>query len=146
MRVGESGPLPEGGAAWINRVWETQGSPARRWGARDRLMRLEQLVEACVAHGGSADIEENPTRARLMVWRIKDRPIGDTDVFDVCARSEIRRGGRRSVRTPDHHPASTGESEVVGKVEPDDEDAFAELLGEWTRLLSSPVVIDRSRE
>ncbi|CRK56848.1 hypothetical protein [Alloactinosynnema sp. L-07] len=63
MGFGETGPLPEGGAGWINRVWDTQGSPASRWGARDRLMRLEQLVEACRAFGGRAFVEENPTYA-----------------------------------------------------------------------------------
>ncbi|WP_157367838.1 hypothetical protein [Alloactinosynnema sp. L-07] len=39
-----------------------------------------------------------------------------------------------------------GERATLGKVEPDDDDAFAELLGQWTKVLPSHVVIDRSRE
>ncbi|RKT55551.1 hypothetical protein [Saccharothrix australiensis] len=147
MSFGESGPLPEGGAGWINRVWETQGSPAGRWGARDRLMRLEQLVEACKAHGGRAEVEENPTHAHLVVPRTPDSPLDDVDIFDVRVHD-------RRWDTEDADPFAPlvitrrlpGGSEVLGEVEPDDDDAFAKLLGEWTRLLPSPVVIDRSRE
>ena len=60
LRNGQVGPLPEGAASWLVRSWGPDLGPAERWAARDRLVRIEQLVAACKAHGGRAGAQDDP--------------------------------------------------------------------------------------
>src|SRR5215469_14464207 len=64
---GQTGPLPEGAAGWLVRSWGPDLGPAERWAARDRLVRIEQLVAACEARGGRAAVQEDPLLAHLVV-------------------------------------------------------------------------------
>lgn len=63
LRNGQTGPLPEGAASWLVRSWGPDLGPAERWAARDRLVRIEQLVTACEAHGGRAAVQDDPLLA-----------------------------------------------------------------------------------
>jgi hypothetical protein len=67
LRNGQTGPLPEGAAGWLVRSWGPDLGPAERWAARDRLVRIEQLVAACEAHGGRAAVQDDPLLAHLVV-------------------------------------------------------------------------------
>ena len=51
-RIGLTGHLPEGAGGWLVRIFDSDRSPAERWGARNLLHRLEQLETACDAVGG----------------------------------------------------------------------------------------------
>ncbi|MGH3299730.1 MAG: hypothetical protein ACRDP7_48900, partial [Trebonia sp.] len=66
LRNGQVGPLPEGAAGWLVRSWGPDLGPAERWAARDRLVRIEQLVAACEAHGGRAGTQDDPLLAHLV--------------------------------------------------------------------------------
>jgi hypothetical protein len=67
LRNGQVGPLPEGAASWLVRSWGPDLGPAERWAARDRLVRIEQLVAACKAHGGRAGTQDDPLLAHLIL-------------------------------------------------------------------------------
>lgn len=73
LRNGQTGPLPEGAAGWLVRAWGPDLGPAERWAARDRLVRIEQLVAACKAHGGRASAQNDPLLAHLVLPRRKTR-------------------------------------------------------------------------
>ena len=131
--------LPEGGAGWIDRVWRTEGSPAKRWGGRDRLVRLEQLAAACEMFGGHAVIDANPTHVHLVV---PHDPTSSThpeksDVFKVLVHDGEWDEGRADPFAPlivrkDRRGRVLQET----KIEPEDDDEFERMLGKWTRLVS----------
>lgn len=55
-KLGLTGPLPDGAAGWLMRIFDTEHGPAERWGARNLLHRLEQLEAAAKtlnARGGA---------------------------------------------------------------------------------------------
>lgn len=55
-KMGLTGALPDGAAGWMVRVFDTDHGPAKRWGARNLLHRLEQLAAAAEtinARGGA---------------------------------------------------------------------------------------------
>ena len=58
-KMGLTGALPDGAAGWMARVFDTDHSPAERWGARNLLHRLEQLAAAAktVNARGGADLD-----------------------------------------------------------------------------------------
>jgi hypothetical protein len=136
LRNGQTGPLPEGSAAWLVRSWGPDHSPVERWAARDRLARIEQLVAACQAHGGRAAAEDDPLLAHLVV------PHGDHMVDDEVFYVSVHDGRRNSWDTSPLAPMTITrsasrdrESEILGMVDPSDDDGFARTLGEWTRLV-----------
>ncbi|WHT20182.1 hypothetical protein N8J89_03665 [Crossiella sp. CA-258035] len=134
-RNGQTGPLPEGAAGWLVRSWGPYlVSPAMRWGARDRLVRIEQLAAACLAHGGVGDVEDDPLQARLVM----PRPPGNIDAEAYYVT--VHEGRFNSWDTDPFHPMTvsrkaSGETQILGKLDATDDDGFAELLGEWTRMV-----------
>lgn len=55
-KLGLTGPLPDGAAGWLMRVFDTEHGPTERWGARNLLLRLEHLEAAAKtlnARGGA---------------------------------------------------------------------------------------------
>ena len=60
LRNGQVGPLPEGAAGWLVRSWGPDLGPAERWAARDRLVRIEQLVAATRQGCSGPAIRTNP--------------------------------------------------------------------------------------
>ena len=88
LRNGQVGPLPEGAASWLVRSWGPDLGPAERWAARDRLVRIEQLVAACEAHGGRAGAQDDPLLAHLVVPR--PGPDEDDEVIYVSVHPGTR--------------------------------------------------------
>ncbi|RBM17419.1 hypothetical protein DI005_22285 [Prauserella sp. PE36] len=136
LRNGQTGPLPEGAAAWLVSGWGPDRSPAERWAARDRLVRIEQLVSACQAHGGRAAAEDDPMLAHLVVRYAVE--MVDDEVFYVSVHDGHRNSWDTSPYAPmtvtragNHHR----ESEILGALDPTDDDGFVRTLGEWTRLV-----------
>jgi hypothetical protein len=86
LRDGQTGPLPEGAAGWLVRSWGPDHSPAQRWAARDRLVRIEQLVAACREHGGRAKAHDDPLLAHLVVPH--DQSMIDDDVIYVSVHDK----------------------------------------------------------
>ncbi|MGO1053267.1 hypothetical protein [Crossiella sp. CA198] len=135
-RNGQTGPLPEGAAGWLVRSWGPYLlSPAMRWGARDRLVRIEQLVAACRAHGGRGGADDDPLQAHLVVPRHPGDFEGE--VYYVTVHEDRS----NSWDTDPFHPMTIThksfgqEAQVLGKLDAADDDGFAEVLGGWTRLV-----------
>lgn len=136
LRNGQTGPLPEGAAAWLVRGWGPDHSPAERWAIRDRLVRIEQLVAACKAHGGRAGAEDDPMLAHLVVPHGDD--MVDDEVFYVTGHDEHRNSWDSSPQAPmtiTRSGSRDRQSEILGELDPHDDDGFARALGEWTRLV-----------
>ncbi|GAA1408568.1 hypothetical protein ACFQZ4_46010 [Catellatospora coxensis] len=133
-KLGNLGPLPEGAAGWIERGWGWEYSPARRWGAREQLVRIEQLIAACEAIGGRAGADDEPLQAHLVV----PRGHGVDDVEIVYVRSR-RDGNHARYFNPYAYMVVTsvraGGETALGEVAAVDDDTFARLLGEWTRAI-----------
>lgn len=136
LRNGQTGPLPERAAAWLVRGWGPDHSPAERWVVRDRLVRIEQLVAACQAHGGRAAAEDDPMLTHLVV------PHGDDMVDDEVFYVSVHDGHRNSWDSSPHAPMKVTrsgsrdrQSEILGELDPHDDEGFARVLGEWTRLV-----------
>ncbi|GAA2779000.1 hypothetical protein [Crossiella cryophila] len=135
-RNGQTGPLPEGAAGWLVRSWGPYlVSPAMRWGARERLVRIEQLVAACLAYGGEGGAEDDPLQAHLVVPRQPGDPTGE--VYYVS----VHEGRSNSWDTDPFGPMTITRknveqgAQILGKLDATDDDGFAEVLGEWTRLV-----------
>ncbi len=134
LRNGQVGPLPEGAAGWLVRSWGPDLGPAERWAARDRLVRIEQLVAACKAHGGRAGTQDDPLLAHLVL------PHSEADEDGEVIYVSAHRGTRNSWGTS---PAAAmivtsyrGKPTVqtdLGELDPRDDDGFARVLGPWTR-------------
>ncbi len=149
LRHGQVGSLPEAGASWVVRFWGEFRSPAERWGARDQLLRLEQLLAACEAHGGRGGIDDEVDfRAHLVVPQPNDQEnkvyyVQMTDKgqypWDVNPYEPLTIIGFRPV---DGYPDAR-EKTTLGNLEPIDDDGFAKLLGEWTRLVPAPTHMGR---
>lgn len=135
--VDRAASLPEGGPGWIHGVWMTEVSPAKRWGARDRLVRLEQLAAACKAYGGRAKVDSNPTHVHLVVPPSPGSTRWDEfEVVKVFVHGEERDNGWADPFAPlIIRKYGGGQVREETKVEPEDDDAFAKVLGEWTRLV-----------
>ena len=134
LRNGQVGPLPEGAAGWLVRSWGPDLSPAERWAARDRLVRIEQLVAACEAHGGRAGTQDDPLLAHLVV------PHPGRNEDDEVIYVSAHRGTRNSWGTsPAAAMIVTGyrgkptKQTDLGELDPRDDDGFARVLGPWTR-------------
>jgi hypothetical protein len=134
LRNGQVGPLPEGAASWLVRSWGPDLRPAERWAARDRLVRIEQLVAACEAHGGRAGTQDNPLLAHLVV----PRPGRDED--DEIIYVSVHHGTRNSwgtspaaAMTVTSYRGKPTEQGDLGELDPRDDDGFARILGQWTR-------------
>lgn len=136
VRNGQTGPLPEGGAAWLVRSWGPDHTPGERWAARDRLVRIDQLVAACQAYGGRAASEDDPLLAHLVVPHGDDKFEGE--VFYVSVHDGHHNSWNTDPFAPMTVTRSGGigrESEDLGEFDPGDDDGFAHVLGEWTRLV-----------
>lgn len=133
-RNGDVGPLPEGAAGWMVQGWGPERSPARRWGSREQLVRIEQLAAACMAHGGRGGAVDDPLEAHLVI------PNGegdlDSEIFYVRPK-QLHRG--RRAEDPFAPMLVTrswrGEIHELGQVLAVDDDGFAKLLGEWIRVV-----------
>lgn len=138
LHNGQLGPLPEGSSGWLVRAWGSELTLAARWAARNRLTRIEQLVAACQKFGGRARAELAPDLcAHLVVPRGKS--VTDTDIYYVIVPSGD--SGSHDERPTAPMTISRShridrESDVVAVLDPDDDDGFASILGEWTRLVA----------
>jgi hypothetical protein len=133
MRNGQTGPLPEGAAGWLVRAWGPDLGPAERWAARDRLVRIEQLVAACKAHGGRASAQDDPLLAHLVLPRPSPQ---EDEVVYVSAHQGTRNSWGTSpnaAMTATTHRGRPSEQVNLGELDPRDDDGFARVLGEWTR-------------
>ncbi|MFG3701593.1 hypothetical protein ACGF5C_27330 [Micromonospora sp. NPDC047620] len=134
LRNGDAGPLPDGAAGWIVQAWVFETSPARRWGAREQLVRIEQLVAACIASGGRATADDDPLEAHLVF------PQPDevhSKVLYVRPAQKQRSKWASDPVAPMVVTESRWDSGAVelGEVWATDDDGFAKLLGEWTRAV-----------
>lgn len=146
-RNGEEGPLPGGAASWIVQSWGSEWSPARRWGCREQLVRIEQLHAACVASGGRGGANDDPLEAHLVFGL----PGSDeARVFWVHPTQKHRGKWADDPFAPMvvvgcNHDA---EAQVLGEVLATDDDGFAKLLGDWIRavpyLRSTDTYVDPS--
>lgn len=66
-QMGLPGPLPDGAAGWMVRVFDTDRSPAERWGARNLLHRLEQLAAAAKTVNGRGGTDIDPLLDHLVL-------------------------------------------------------------------------------
>ena len=133
LRNGQVGPLPEGAASWLVRSWGPDLGPAERWAARDRLVRIEQLVAACKAHGGRAGTQDDPLLAHLVLPRA--RPQED-EVIYVSAHQGTRNSWGTSpatAMTVTSYRGKPSQQTDLGELDPRDDDGFARILGQWTR-------------
>jgi hypothetical protein len=133
LRNGQVGPLPEGAASWLVRSWGPDLGPAERWAARDRLVRIEQLVAACKAHGGRAGTQDDPLLAHLVLPRA--RPQED-EVIYVSAHQGTRNSWGTSpatAMTVTSYRGQPSQQTDLGELDPRDDDGFARILGQWTR-------------
>jgi hypothetical protein len=134
LRNGQVGPLPEGAAGWLVRSWGPDLGPAERWAARDRLVRIEQLVAACKAHGGRAGTQDDPLLAHLVLPHSeKDE---DGEVIYVSAHRGLRNSWGTSPAAAMIVTSYRGKPTVqtdLGELDPRDDDGFARVLGPWTR-------------
>jgi len=133
LRNGQVGPLPEGAASWLVRSWGPDLGPAERWAARDRLVRIEQLVTACKAHGGRAGTQDDPLLAHLVLPRARSR---EDEVICVS----VHQGNRNSwgtspatAMTVTSYRGKPSQQTDLGELDPRDDDGFARILGQWTR-------------
>jgi hypothetical protein len=134
LRNGHVGPLPEGAASWLVRSWGPDLGPAERWAARDRLVRIEQLVAACEAHGGRAGTQDDPLLAHLVV------PRSGRDENDEVIYVSVHHGTRNSwgtspaaAMTATSYRGQPTQQSDLGELDPRDDDGFARILGQWTR-------------
>jgi hypothetical protein len=115
LRNGQTGPLPEGAAAWLVRGWGPDHSPAERWPICDRLDPM--LAHLVVPHGDD---------------------MVDDEVFYVSGHDEHRNLWDSSPHAPmtvTRSGSRDRQSEILGELDPHDDDGFARALGEWTRLV-----------
>jgi hypothetical protein len=134
LRNGQVGPLPEGAAGWLVRSWGPDLGPAERWAARDRLVRIEQLVAACEAHGGRAGTQDDPLLAHLILSHPEEDEDGE--VIYVSAHHGLRNSWGTSPAAAMIVTSYRGKPTVqtdLGELDPRDDNGFARLLGPWTR-------------
>jgi hypothetical protein len=134
LRNGQTGPLPEGAAGWLVRSWGPDLSPAERWAARDRLVRIEQVAAACKAHGGRASTQDDPLLAHLVIPHAG--PYEDDEIIYVAVHPGNRNSwdtdpaAAMTVTSYRGHPSQKND---LGELDPRDSDGFARMLGQWTR-------------
>jgi hypothetical protein len=133
LRNGQVGPLPEGAAGCLLRSWGPDLGPAERWAARDRLVRIEQLVAACKAHGGRAGTEDDPLLAHLVI------PCPGSDEGNEIIYVSAHHGTRNSwgtspaaAMTVTSYRGKPTQQTDLGEIDPRDDDGFARILGQWT--------------
>jgi hypothetical protein len=134
LRNGQVGPLPEGAAGWLVRSWGPDLGPAERWAARDRLVRIEQLVAACKAHGGRAGTQDDPLLAHLVLPDPDQEEDGE--VIYVSAHHGLRNSWGTSPAAAMIVTSYRGKPTVqtdLGELDPRDDDGFVRVLGPWTR-------------
>jgi hypothetical protein len=134
LRNGQVGPLPEGAAGWLVRSWGPDLGPAERWAARDRLVRIEQLVAACKAHDGRAGTQDDPLLAHLVLPHSEEDEDGE--VIYVSAHHGLRNSWGTSPAATMTVTSYRGKPTVqtdLGELDPRDDDGFARVLGPWTR-------------
>ena len=134
LRNGQTGPLPEGAASWLVRSWGPDLGPAERWAARDRLVRIEQLIAACAAHGGRAAAQDDPLLAHLVVPHAG--PHEDDEVIYVSVHDGNGNSWGTSpatAMTVTSYRGTPSKQSDLGELDPRDDDGFARLLGQWTR-------------
>ncbi|WP_030491249.1 hypothetical protein [Micromonospora chokoriensis] len=134
LRNGEVGPLPDGAAGWIVQAWMFETSPARRWGAREQLVRIEQLVAACIASGGRATADDDPLEAHLVLPQPDE--VHSRILYVRPAQKQRSKRASDPVAPMVVVESRSGSGPVgLGEVWATDDDGFANLLGEWTRAV-----------
>ncbi|GAA1408445.1 hypothetical protein ACFQZ4_45840 [Catellatospora coxensis] len=138
------GHPPNSSAGWIVQGWRgPESSPARRWGCRDKLVRLEQLTEACLANGGRGLMDDDPLGTHLVMPIPGGEPLSEADIFDIRVHPSTRTPLEPDPFAPLYvtvrRHGSTGRPEAV-EVAVDDDDAFASLLGPWTTMVPGKVI------
>ncbi|EME18556.1 hypothetical protein G419_16775 [Rhodococcus triatomae BKS 15-14] len=130
---GSRGPLPEGAAGWMRRLYPENMPLRERWGARAQLLRMEQLVAACIASGGRASAETNPLSAYCVV-AVEPGHIthGDTPHSASPLGPEDSRFDMPNPLGP-LYIERDGKS--IGELDPADDEGFAAVMGEWTRAV-----------
>ena len=137
LRNGQTGPLPEGAAGWLVRSWGPDLSPAERWAARDRLVRIEQLAAACKAHGGRAGTQDDPLLAHLVIPHTG--PQEDDEVVYVAAHTGHRNSWGTEPRAPmtvTSYRGTPRQQTDLGELDPRDDQGFARLLGQCAQQVS----------
>jgi hypothetical protein len=137
LRNGQTGPLPEGAASWLVRSWGPDLGPAERWAARDRLVRIEQLVAACEAHGGRAGTQDDPLLAHLVIPHAG--PHEDDEIIYVSVHPGTRNSWGTSPATAMTVTSLRGtpaKQSDLGELDPRNDDGFARVLGHWTRQVA----------
>jgi len=134
LRNGDVGPLPDGAAGWIVQAWGYEPSPARRWGAREQLVRIEQLVAACIASGGRAAADDDPIEAHLVFPQPDE--VHSKVLYVRPAQKQRSEWASDPVAPMVAVESRSGSGNVeLGEVWATDDDGFAKLLGEWTRAV-----------
>ena len=132
---GEEGTLPAGAAGWIIQGWGSEWSPARRWGCREQLARIEQLYAACLASGGRGEIDQDPLQAHLVFGD----PQSSEPMRVIYVHPQQKHRGRWA--DDPFQPMVVKEAidgspiRTLGTAAATDDKSFAALLGDWTRAV-----------
>ena len=134
---GSLGPVPEGGAGWMRRHYPENLLLHERWRARAQLLRMEQLVTACKLAGGRARMSSDPFSANCVVAAEPGQISIDDIPYTV---TPVNAEGRWSDSADMNGPLYVRrQSELIGALDPADDDGFATLMGEWTRAVPHSV-------
>lgn len=130
---GSRGPLPEGAAGWMRRLYPENMPLHERWGARSQLLRMEQLVAACLASGGRAQASTDPLSAYCVV-AVEPGHINHGDTPHSASPLGPKASG---FDTP--NPLGPlyieRDGKLIGELDPADDEGFAAVMGEWTRAV-----------
>lgn len=136
---GASGPVPEGAAGFM-RICYGNGEDLNfgdRWWAAKQLRRMEQLVAACNYHGGRAAVDLDACEARCDIAVV----AGQISDGGILFRIRPARYGPHTI-TPGW-PDPMGKMlvrrdyEELIEVDPDDDDGFVRVLGDWAKTYTS---------
>jgi len=128
---GSIGPLPEGAAGRLRMFYAERLGIRERWGARAQILRMEQLVAACLKAGGRARNSVDPFGASCV---LASTP-GQINIDDIpfWITPDDTDPAYEDLPSP-HLPLQIyRDSKVVASIDAADDDGFAAALGEWTR-------------
>ncbi len=131
---GDLNYLPDGAAGWATR-WFRAETIAERWAARGHLLRMEQLVAACLAVGGRAGAHQEPVQAHC-VFPAEDAK--DTVIVYAEPLSE-RYSGYRATPPMRVRIQEGGLPTRTREIDPYNTAEFADFLGDWVRAAQSRI-------
>lgn len=133
---GATGPLPDGAAHYLRTCYGEELDFGDRWAAAEQIRRMEQLVAACNHHGGHAHADTDPFEA----LGVAATSPAETDDGTRWYVTPVRYGpNAHSPNRPNPH----GKLRVrrgwdwVAELDPDDDDGFVEVLGDWAATFTS---------